>query len=304
MRLGNGPPHRAPDTRVGISGWTYAGWRGVFYPEGLPAREELAWASRRLASVEVNGTFYRLMRPESFLAWRDETPEGFVFAVKGPRFLTHVRRLADARVPLANFLASGVLALGPKLGPLLWQLPPNLRYDPDLVEAFLALLPHDLPAAARLAAEHDERLAGRAWLGPVADRPLRHAVEVRHASFLDARFLDALRRHGVALVFADTAGRWPYAEDVTTDFVYGRLHGDVELYVSGYDPRALDRWAARFAAWRAGGEPDDARRLGPRAPIRPRDVYVYFDNDVKAHAPFDAMALADRLGRHVAAKAR
>lgn len=299
MRLGDGA--RGADTRIGISGWSYTSWRGAFYPEGLRPRDELAWASRRMNSVEINGTFYGLQRPSSFRAWRDATPDGFVFAVKGSRYITHMRKLRDVRAPLANFLASGVLALGEKLGPLLWQLPPALAYDADMIAAFLALLPHDQPAAARLAAEHDARLEGRAWLGPVADRPLRHAIEVRHPSFLDARFVDALRRHGVALVFADTAGRWPYAEDVTADFVYARLHGDVELYASGYDAPALDRWAARFAAWRAGGEPDDARRVGPAAPARPRDVYVYFDNDAWGHAPFDAMALATRLGVEVPA---
>jgi uncharacterized protein YecE (DUF72 family) len=285
-----------PRIRVGISGWTYRPWRGVFYPAGLPQREELAWASRRLASIEINGTFYRLQRPETFRAWYDATPPDFCFAVKGGRYLTHMLHLQDARAPLANFLASGVLALGEKLGPILWQLPPTLRYEPDQIEAFLALLPRDHRAAARLAEGCDDWVMERAWLAVSGDRPMRHALEVRNRSFLDPRLLDALRRFGVALVFADTAGKWPYAEDVTADFVYARLHGDQELYASGYTPAALDRWAARFAAWHAGKEPADAHRVGPPDRVRTaRDVYVYFDNDVKVHAPFDAMELARRL---------
>jgi len=183
-------------------------------------------------------------------------------------------------VPLANFLASGVLALGPKLGPLLWQLPPRLRFDAARIDAFLALLPRSTGAAAQLAGEHDERLDGRAETVTDADRPLRHALEVRHESFRDPAFFALLRAHDVALVVADTAGKFPYLDDVTAGFVYVRLHGDTELYTSGYAPEALDRWAARVREWRAGGE---------------RDVFVYFDNDAKVHAPFDAIGLAERV---------
>ncbi|MDP2311382.1 MAG: DUF72 domain-containing protein [Pseudomonadota bacterium] len=291
------PP--GPEVRVGISGWTYVPWRGTFYPPGLPQRAELAYASRQVGSIEINGTFYGLQRPASFEAWHAEAPPGFRFSVKGSRYLTHMRRLDDVRVPLANFLASGVLALGDMLGPLLWQLPPTLPFHADRIEAFLALLPHDHAAAARLGAEHDARLEGRAWLDVERNRPLRHAMEVRHPSFVDPAFIELLRRYGVACVVADAARRWPTLEDVTADFVYARLHGDKELYVSGYDDDALDRWAARFHAWRTGNEPADARRVSPEpAPPAPRgrDIYVYFDNDAKVHAPFDAMALAARLG--------
>lgn len=288
----------ASDVRIGISGWRYAPWRGVFYPKGLPQRRELEHAARHLGSVEVNGSFYALQRPESYRAWRAEVPDDFVFSVKGGRFVTHMKKLADVEVPLANFFASGVLALGPALGPVLWQLPPTLGYDPGRLARFFDLLPRTTAAAAALAERHDERLDGRAWTTTEADRPLRHVLEVRHASFATPAFPALLREHGIGLVVADTAGKWPYLEDVTSDVVYVRLHGDAELYVSGYGDEALDRWAARVRAWASGTEPADARRLGPTAAPAPdgRDVFVYFDNDVKVRAPVDAMALARRLG--------
>jgi uncharacterized protein YecE (DUF72 family) len=267
---------------VGISGWRYPPWRGTFYPRGLPQRRELEYAAQRMSTVEINGSFYSLQRPESYAAWRAQTPDGFVFAVKGGRFITHMKKLAGVEVPLANFFASGVLALGDKLGPLLWQLPPTLGYDHDRLAAFADLLPRSTAAAARLAAGHDQRLDGRALTTADADRPLRHAIEVRHDSFTDRGFLDLLRDKDIGLVVADTAGKWPLLLDVTSDFVYVRLHGDTELYVSGYSDEALDAWAARVQGWAEQG----------------LDVYVYFDNDVKVRAPVDAMALAERL--HVA----
>jgi uncharacterized protein YecE (DUF72 family) len=281
------------ETRVGISGWRYAPWRGKFYPKGLPQRQELAFASRMLPTIELNGSFYSLQRPESYLAWYDETPEGFVFAVKGSRYITHMLRLKDVRTALANFLASGVLALRAKLGPMLWQLPPSMAYEPERLDDFFSLLPRDTSSALALARLHDDRLEGRTWLKRSAKRPLRHAVEVRHPSFVDAAFVAQLRRHEIALVVADTAGRWPLLEDLTADFVYLRLHGDKELYASGYDDAALDRWAARIDAWRQGRQVKDARRASGRAAPRRarRDVYCYFDNDIKVHAPFDAQRL-------------
>jgi uncharacterized protein YecE (DUF72 family) len=202
-----------------------------------------------------------------------------VFAVKGPRFITHLKKLRDVETPLANFLASGLLALGAKLGPVLWQLPPMLGFDADRMDAFLALLPATTAQAGRLAERHDGRMADRSWTKVTADRPLRHAVEVRHPSYQTAAFTDLLRRHGVAAVTADTAGKWPLLTEQTADFGYVRLHGDEELYVSGYTDTALDAWAERIASWNAGG----------------RDVYVYFDNDAKVRAPVDAMALAARF---------
>jgi uncharacterized protein YecE (DUF72 family) len=286
------------DIRIGISGWRYPPWRGVFYPPKLPQRQELAFASRMLPTIEINGTFYSLQRPESFQEWHDETPEDFVFAVKGPRYITDMRRLKDVRRPLANFFASGVFALGDKLGPLLWQCPPHLPYDPARFEAFFKLLPRDTDEAIALAHEHDERLNGRSLLRVSHPQPLRHAIEIRHESFIDPGFIQMLRRHHIALVVADTAGRWPLLEDLSADFVYMRLHGDKELYASGYSDEALKRWADRISTWRSGRQVDDARLASKRPAARRvrRDVFCYFDNDVKVHAPYDAAHLAQRLG--------
>jgi uncharacterized protein YecE (DUF72 family) len=286
------------DVRTGISGWRYPPWRGVFYPPGLPQRLELRYAAGRLRTIEINGSFYSLQRPESYARWAAETPADFVFSVKGPRFVTHMKKLAGVEAPLANFFASGVLALGGKLGPVLWQLPPNLGYDPERLARFFAQLPRTTGAAAELAAGHDERMEGRALLTAPADRPLRHALEVRHASFETAGFVELLRAHDVALVVADTAGKWPLVEDVTADVMYLRLHGDEVLYASGYSDAALDDWARRIDAWRRGGEVEDARKIVPElvpSARKSRDVYCYFDNDMKVHAPFDARKLIQKV---------
>jgi uncharacterized protein YecE (DUF72 family) len=287
------------DVRIGISGWRYAPWRGRFYPRGLVQREELAFASRKLPTIEINGSFYSLQRPASYQAWHDETPEDFVFAVKGSRYITHMLQLDNIQIALANFFASGLLALGKKLGPVLWQLPPRMRYQPERLERFFSLLPRDAKSATALARKHDERLDGRALLKAPRALRIRHAVEVRNPSFVDPSFIAMLRRHRVALVVADTAGRWPLLEDLTADFVYLRLHGDKELYASGYGDAALDRWAARIDAWRRGRQVPDAKLASP-TPARQRgsrDVYCYFDNDIKVHAPYDAARLARRLAR-------
>ena len=265
------------EIRVGTSGWVYPPWRGVFYPTGLAHKRELEHLSRQVTSVEVNGSFYSLQRPSSYLKWAGQTPDDFVFSVKGGRFITHLKRLRDSGDTLANFFASGVLALGPKLGPVLWQLPPTLRFEPDLLAEFFGNLPRTTTAAAELATRHDERV-DPAWTTTDADRPLRHALEVRHPTFGDPRFPDLLREHGIALVVADSAGKYPHLEDVTADFVYVRLHGADELYVSGYTDEGLDEWAAKVRAWAADG-----------------DVFVYFDNDAKVMAPRDAMALIRKV---------
>lgn len=282
---------------IGTSGWTYRHWRGAFYPAGLPGRRELEYLAGRLRSVEINGSFYALQKPDSYARWAAQTPPGFVFAVKGGRFVTHMKKLRGVRVPLANFFASGVLRLGEHLGPVLWQLPEGVRFDPDVLDAFLNLLPGSTGEAARLAAEHGAHLEGRAWTHAERDVPLRHALEVRHASFVTPELPGLLRRHGVALVVADAAGHFPLIEEVTADFVYVRLHGSRELYRSGYEPGEIAAWAGRVRAWRAGGEPADARRL-TETPVsrQPRDVYVYFDNDIGAHAPHNALALMRALG--------
>ena len=292
---------KAATVRIGISGWTYGPWRKVFYPEALPRKQELGYAAARFHSIEINGTFYGLQRPQNFTAWRDGTPEDFVFAVKGSRYITHMLRLNDIETALANFLASGPLALGPKLGPILWQFPPRMTFKPALFEAFLGLLPRDTAAAAALAARHDGRLAGRDWITTEANRPLRHAVEIRHDSFREPAFIRLLRRYNVALVCADTV-EWPLLMDLTADFVYCRLHGSEQLYASGYDEPALRRWAARIDSWSRGEEPEDAIRVMP--PTRPRrngrDVYLYFDNDAKVRAPADAAALIGMIQSNMA----
>ena len=291
-------PSSPGEVRIGISGWRYAPWRGVFYPPGLAQRRELEFASRMLPTIEINGSFYSLQRPASYVEWHDQTPDDFVFALKGSRYITHMLKLNDVATPLANFFASGILGLKAKLGPILWQFPPQLGFDAARFESFFALLPHDTEAARALARRHDGRLDGRAALEIDTPRALRHAVEIRHPSFVDPAFVALLRRHRIALVVADTAGRWPLLEDLTADFVYLRLHGDQELYASGYSDAALDRWAARIDAWRRGAQVADARLASPRAAARRarRDVFCYFDNDVKVHAPYDAASLAARLG--------
>jgi uncharacterized protein YecE (DUF72 family) len=283
---------------VGISGWNYGGWRGTFYPHGLRHDDELSFASRQVDTIEINGTHYSLQRPHSFAKWHAETPPGFVFAVKGSRFITHLKRLREIETPLANFFASGVLRLEEKLGPFLWQFSPHFGFDRERLEHFLSLLPRDTETAAALAQQHDQRLTGRAWTQTGGKRRLRHAIEIRHSSFLVPEFVELLRHQRVALVFADSV-EWPYAEDLTADFVYIRLHGSEELYASGYSDEALDRWAARIKLWARGLEPNDAKLIAPKlAPPRrsARDVYVYFDNDAKVRAPFDARSLKAKLG--------
>jgi uncharacterized protein YecE (DUF72 family) len=214
-------------------------------------------------------------------------PADFVFAVKGSRYVTHMLRLSGVHTALANFFASGVLALGPTLGPFLWQLPERVAFEPAVLDDFLGQLPRTTDQALALAREHDERLDGRDWLEIEADTPLRHALEPRSASFDDPRATEILRAHGVALVLADTAGRWPVFDAITADHVYVRLHGSQELYASGYDAGELDAWAERIRGWRDGSTMEDGV---------PRDVYAYFDNDARGRAPHDAMALAARLG--------
>jgi uncharacterized protein YecE (DUF72 family) len=282
---------------IGISGWRYEPWRGVFYPEKLAQHRELEFASRAFDSIEINGSFYSLQSPASYAAWYEATPPGFVFSVKGPRYVTHVRRLREVRTPLANFFASGLFNLREKLGPLLWQFPASQRFDAGRFEEFFDLLPRTTAAALRLARARDSRLHGRSVLRIDEDRPVRHAVEIRHESFADPAFMALLRRHRIALVVADTAGKWPLLEDVTADFLYLRLHGDKELYASGYTDAALQLWAGRIRAWSRGGEPRGARRVaGPARRVRARDVFCYFDNDIKVRAPFDADRLRQALG--------
>ncbi len=286
------------DVRIGISGWNYKGWRGVFYPKDFPHRRELEFASRAFNSIEINGSFYSLQLPSSYQRWHAETPRDFVFSVKGPRFITHMKKLRDVQAPLANFFASGVLALKEKLGPILWQFPPNFGWNAQRFRDFFQLLPKSARRAAELGRKHNDKLKARAFLAVISDSALRYCVEIRHPSFLVPDFFELLREYNVAFVFADTAGKWPYAEDLTSDFVYCRLHGDTQLYASGYSASALDWWARRLKLWRKGRQPGDAKLLVRKQSPGPRDLFVYFDNDAKVHAPFDAQQLAQRLSCH------
>jgi uncharacterized protein YecE (DUF72 family) len=283
MERGRDQPPGTP--RVGVSGWRYARWRGDFYPAGLVQRRELEYIGEQFSTVELNGSFYSLQRPESYRRWRDSVPADFIFAVKGSRYISHMLRLRDTDQALANFFASGVLALGAQLGPVLWQLPERLRFDPDVLEPFLQSLPRTTSEAQHLAKRHDDRLDGRAWLDIEAEHRIRYALEPRSATFDDERCVELLRQHDVAFAVADTAGRWPRFDALTTDFVYARLHGSEVLYESGYTQEELDDWAARIAGW---------TRPGPGG--TGRDVYVYFDNDARGRAPHDARALARLVG--------
>jgi uncharacterized protein YecE (DUF72 family) len=268
-------------TFIGISGYDYKPWRGVFYPDDLPARRWLEYASARFNSIELNGTFYSLKSPAVFQRWVEETPSrDFVFAVKGGRFITHNLKLRNVERAMSNFFASGVLALGRKTGPFLWQLPATYRFDAERLDGFMRQLPRSSRAAEDVALRHDERLRRGALVDAAANVRYRHAFEVRHPSYFHDEFYALLREHRCGFVVADTAGKFPYAEEVTADFVYVRLHGSQELYASGYSDAELDQWAKRIARWRSTG----------------RDVYAYFDNDIKVHAPYDAMRLAERVG--------
>ena len=268
----------APQIRVGTSGWNYAHWRDRFYPRGVAASRWLGYLAARLPTVEVNGTFYSLTRPGACDAWRAAVPEDFVFAVKGSRYITHMLKLRNFRAPLANFFASGILRLGKTLGPILWQLPPQLPFDRARVEPFLSALPDDVRGAERWARRHDERTTGRAALTAPdgRDRPLRYAVEVRHESWLTDAALETLAKRDIALVAADTAGKHPFSLRRTARrLAYARLHGARRLYEGAYTDAELDDWANRCRAWAADGA----------------DVYVYFDNDRDAQAARDALRL-------------
>lgn len=261
---------------IGPSGFAYPEWRGDFYPRELPANRWLGHVAERFDTIELNGTFYSLKSPDQFRAWARAAPrEGFVYAVKGSRFVTHDKKLHDVETALANFYASGVLALGAAIGPFLWQLPPGLGFHADRVTAFLDMLPRSTGDAEILARKHDERLTRGALTRSEAKCRYRHAFEIRHRTFLDPAFFRLLARHGDALVIADTAGLYPMVEETTADFVYARLHGDTALYRSRYEDEVLASWADRIVTWAKGG----------------RDVYVYFDNTACGHAPHDALRL-------------
>jgi uncharacterized protein YecE (DUF72 family) len=280
--------------RIGISGWRYAPWRKQFYPEGLKQDKELYFASRAVNTIEINGSFYALQTPERYQGWYKDVPDDFKFSVKAPRFITHIRRLNDVEHPIANFFASGVLHLKNKLGPILWQFPPSFRFDSELFEAFLALLPVTTTEAAKAVKKYRDDFEN-----PIKkSERIRHCVEIRNKSFIESEFFDLLAKYDVAFVFADSAGRFPYAEEITSDFIYMRLHGDTELYKSGYTDEALDRWFSRMKTWSRGNQPGDAnlvRAKKAQTANEERDIFCYFDNTDKLWAPYDARKILARL---------
>ena len=291
--MGSGGALRG-DVRIGVSGWSYEAWRGTFFPPRLPRARRLSYAAARFRTIEINGTFYGLLKPDDFAKFHDETPADFVFAVKAPRFLTHLLRVRALGPAFSNFLASGVLRLGRKWGPLLWQFPARQRFEADVRRQFFETLPRDSDQAAWMARRHDHRIAKGTWTRKLADTRLRHAIEIRNTSFCVPAFIELLRDFEVALVVAD-AVEWPLLFDVSSDFVYCRLHGSEELYASGYEDDALDVWARRVAAWAGGREPVGVKRLAARPQRAPRDVFVFFDTDAKVRAPADALQLVEKI---------
>lgn len=283
--------------RIGISGWSYKDWRGSFYPDDLPREDELGYAASRFDTLEINGTFYGLTTPAVCREWYQAAPRGFVYSVKGSRFITHNKKLSDVESALANFFASGVLELREKLGPILWQLPERSRFEAERVDRFLGMLPRDTDTATRLARRHDDRIE-EAGYGDDANHRVRHVFESRHESFLQPEMARIARRHGVALAFSHSSG-WPYVEEITAGFVYLRLHGPDEIYDSTYGAERLRSWADRISSWQAGREPEDAARISDLQPPRRkgRDVYVYFDNTAGGQAPREALKLRELVGR-------
>ena len=276
--------------RLGIAGWIFPPWRGgMFYPDGLKQKDELSYASRHLGVIEINATFRAMQKPASFKKWAAETPETFRFSVKGHQAITHFKRLKDVDAAVATFLASGPLALGSRLGPFVWQLPPNLKYERGRFEAFFALLPKTPDQAVTLAAKHDGFKDPH--LSAEGVTSIRHAVEVRNESFATSEFVALCRAHNIALVTADTA-EWP-AMDATADFTYARLQGAPGA--DHYEPEDLDLWAKRIAAL-AGGTPVPNAKLIADADDRPRDVFALFVSTDKEHAPRNAQAVMQRLG--------
>ncbi|MGD9502731.1 MAG: DUF72 domain-containing protein [Methyloceanibacter sp.] len=265
---------RTGNIYVGIGGWTFEPWRGVFYPKGLPHAKELEYAGQHLTSIEVNGTFYSTMKPPTFRKWASEVPDTFVFSLKGPRYAVNRRELAGAGDSIKRFIGSGIDELGGKLGPLLWQFAPTKKFDPADFGKFLELLPEK---------------AGK--------QSLRHVIEVRHDSFKAPDFIALARSFNVPVVFAEHA-TYPAIADITGDFIYGRLQKGQEKLKAGYAPKALDAWAARAQAWSAGGEPSDLPRVTAARPAKaPRDVFLYFIHEAKVRAPAAAMALIERIGK-------
>lgn len=266
----------APEPMIGLSGWNYPKWRGKFYPKGLPQKDELAYVCQQFPTLELNSPFYRLQRTSTYEKWAAAAPDSFVFAVKGWRAVSHFKKMREAEKPLASFLGSVLPGLGPKLGPILWQLPPSLSFNAEVLADFLTLLPTTFAGAQKLLLENPPG-EGEAIVLPeeLGSLPLTYALEPRHKSFASPEALDLLREHGVALVEADSAGRHPEFNEVTADFVYARLHGSPRIYYSNYSEQFLEGWAERITVWRNEGT----------------QSYIYFDNTALGHAPNNALRL-------------
>ncbi|HEY8124775.1 MAG TPA: DUF72 domain-containing protein [Methylocystis sp.] len=260
---------------VGVGGWTYEPWRNSFYPDDLPHKRELEYASRKLTSIEINGTYYRTQSAASFAKWRDETPEGFIFSVKAPRFAVMRKTPKEAGESIERFFASGVMELADKLGPILWQFLPTKKFDAAFFDAFLSLLPKN-----------------------IGGRPLRHAIEPRHESFKTAEFVALTRQHDVAIVIAGDS-KYPLIADLTAPFVYARIMGTQEAEPNGYDAAALDEWAQRARQWASGATPSglDYFTETQQKAATPRDVFLYVISGGKERNPAAAMALIERLSR-------
>lgn len=270
--------------KIGISGWNYRGWRGNFYPKTLSHKSELEFASKKFPSIEINGTFYSLKNRPIYQRWYQQTPKNFIFSLKANRYITHIKRLNDIYPSMQNFFSSGVEELKEKLGPILWQFPPNLRYVPEKWEEFLSLLPQDFKSARKL----------YKWKSDYSS-PIRHAIEVRNISFYDPHFIKQLRKFNVSLVFSDNDGRWPYMEDITGDFIYLRLHGHSKIYSSNYEREDLLFWKRRILTWSKGLSTPAKYSITKNANSKSRDIFVYFDNDAKVNAPFNALSLMEML---------
>lgn len=286
-----------PQIRIGMSGWTFEGWRGEFYPKGVTQKKELEYASRQVNSIEINGTFYSLQKPPTFQRWHDETPNDFCFSIKAPQYITHVRRLKEVEEPVANFFASGLFCLKEKLGPILWQFPPNVTLKDDRFARFMEILPMDSKSASQIAKKHSSKMDGRSVTKAEGNYPIRHAFEFRHPSFMNPEFIELMKKHQIAVVFAHSGGiSSPYMEDVTSDFIYLRMHGQDEKFKNGHTPDLLDWLAERIQIWASGNQPKDAQVVCDDLPKKcPRDVFVYFDTEAKEYAPSDALHLMKRL---------
>ena len=275
---------------IGMSGWTHDCWRESFYPKDLSRAKQLAYASRKVSSIEINGTFYALQKPATFQKWYSETPDDFIFSIKAPKFITHVLRARECEEPLNTFLASGVLCLKEKLGPILWQFPPYMTLKDNRFEEFAKILPHTSIKAAELAKEHGAILNGRAWTEAGGMFKMRHAFEFRHPSFMKPEFIEMLKSYGIAVVFADSGKTSPYCEDLTSDFVYLRMHGFD--HKKGYSLSELKQLMKKIEIWSAGKQVKNAQTVSSGKPISgKKDVFVYFDNDITETAPTDALKL-------------